>query len=85
MMALISSLWVIYLTDGFVLNGATSLLKSVLCYMLDKDLTPIWNSASFLWLSRCITARGSSPTKVKAGKSFLLTEGSPEVVNNINF
>ena len=38
------------------------------------------------WLSRCSTARGSSsglslggPTKVKASKSFLFTEGSLKV------
>ena len=48
-------------------------------------------------LSRCSTARGSNtglfqvgPTKVKARKSFLLTEGSLKVeiitlVNNITF
>ena len=41
------------------------------------------------WLSRCSTARGSSsglslggPTKVKASKSFLFTEGSLKVENN---
>ena len=42
------------------------------------------------WFSRCCTARGSStdlcwvgPTKVKASKSILFTEGSPEVEINV--
>ena len=45
----------------------------------------------FCQLSRCSTARGSStgwsqvgPTKVKARKSFLFIEGSPEVENKIH-
>ena len=29
-------------TDGLVLNGATSVPKSILSYSLDKGLTPIW-------------------------------------------
>ena len=29
--------------DGLVLNGATSILRSVLHYVSDKDLTPILN------------------------------------------
>ena len=29
--------------DGLVLNGATSVPKSVLRYVLDKALTTIWN------------------------------------------
>ena len=33
----------IYVTDGFVMNGATSIPKSVLRLVLDKGLTPIWN------------------------------------------
>ena len=32
--------YTMYVTDGLVLNGATSVPKFVLCYVLDKDL--IW-------------------------------------------
>ena len=34
-------------------------------------------------LSRCGTARGSNTSKVKAHKSFLFTEGSPEVESKV--
>ncbi len=50
--------------------------------------TPTKKVIIYSWLSRCSTARGSSTrlslvgtTKVKACKSFLFTEGSPEVEN----
>ena len=38
----------IHVTDGFVMNGATSVPKSVLRQVSGKGLTPIWNLASFL-------------------------------------
>ena len=60
------------------------LRNQLIAFTILEDL--IWQIYGHL--SRCSTARGSSsgfslvgPTKVKARKSFLFTEGFPEVEN----
>ena len=57
----------------------------------NNNLPLIWTTFMKSWLLRCSTARGSStrlslvgPTKVKARKSFLFTEGSNSSLTNTN-